>query len=177
MYGSVNEDDTSDLLEEFTQGWNERIEFKVCVNGQYEMRVESRWQLGLLTQLEQVSWHIRAVGTEGGSPNKAGSRPPCNLESMYLYHQCVTTVDKVEATGEPVKRLRKLRRQARLMLGYDAPLMVIADTVCGVCGGALTVARDASTSVRCIGTEDEEPCGNEYPQHTWISLLDGGSHA
>jgi hypothetical protein len=168
------DEDTADLLGEFTHGWYESIEFRVSINSHYEERVEARWQPSILEQLQQASWHIPAVGTEGGTPNKADSKPPCNLESLYLWQTCVHVVCAVQATGEPVKRLRGLRRQARLFLGYDAPLMVIKDTVCGTCGGSLTVARDASTSVRCIGTEDQEPCGTEYPRHTWIALLDGG---
>lgn len=176
MCGSVNDDDTMDLLAEFTEGFYERVEYqrRTKVDFELEQYVEARWQPGLLKQLEEASWHIPAVGTEGGTPNKAGSKPPCNLESLYLLQSCASTVRMVQQVGEPTKRLKSLRRQARLFLGYDAPLMVIKDTVCHTCGGALTVARDASTSVRCIGTEEEEACGTEYPRYTWIALLDGG---
>lgn len=69
--------------------------------------------------------------------------------------------------------LRKLVRSARIVLGYDTPQRMLADSVCGECGGALIVASDASTDVRCVGTPEAEPCGTIYRRWQWIELLEG----
>lgn len=71
--------------------------------------------------------------------------------------------------------LRKLVRSARIILGYDSPQRMLAQTVCGDCGGALIVADDATSDVRCIGTPDAAPCGNRYYRWDWINLLEGES--
>lgn len=69
--------------------------------------------------------------------------------------------------------LRKLVRSARIILGYDSPQRMLESTVCGTCGGALIVADDASTDVRCIGTPDAPSCGTRYYRWQWIDLLEG----
>lgn len=63
------------------------------------------------------------------------------------------------------------RNDARLLLGYERPTKMLADTVCGECGGALAVAGDASTAVRCTGTPTAQPCGRTYPHSEWLALL------
>lgn len=62
-------------------------------------------------------------------------------------------------------------RKARCMLGYDKPQVLLRDMVCGNCGGALCVASDASTDVRCIGTPALPSCGQVYARWDWLNLL------
>lgn len=62
-------------------------------------------------------------------------------------------------------------KRGRLMLGYDIRETILVDAVCGECGGTLVVAVDASSDVRCIGTEDNLSCGTRYPKATWLDLL------
>ncbi|MFE0101181.1 hypothetical protein [Streptomyces sp. NPDC059009] len=69
--------------------------------------------------------------------------------------------------------LRKRVRSARIILGYDAPQRMLKDSVCGDCGGALIVADDASSDVRCIGTPEAPSCGTKYFRWQWIELLEG----
>ncbi|MFH8405545.1 hypothetical protein ACH4FX_12330 [Streptomyces sp. NPDC018019] len=69
--------------------------------------------------------------------------------------------------------LGRLVRGARITLGHDAPQRMLADTVCGECGGALVVADDASSDVRCIGTPEAPPCGTKYFRWQWVDLLEG----
>ncbi|MFF0183531.1 hypothetical protein [Streptomyces sp. NPDC005244] len=78
-----------------------------------------------------------------------------------------------EVAGNVKEALRKHVRTARIVLGYDTRQHMLADTVCGVCGGALIVADDASTDVRCIGSPDTAPCGTRYYRWQWIDLLEG----
>jgi hypothetical protein len=172
----------TNLHDEFVTGFYERVEYQRRNQGELEQHVEARWHVGLLKQLEQAVWMPRAVGGEPGGGGKPKSRPPCDVEALTLLDDATERIGQAgQALVVPescdialhVRRLRKMRRSVRLFLGYEARMMVINDTVCGSCGGALTVARDASTSVRCIGTEDAPPCGNEYSRYTWISLLDG----
>lgn len=69
--------------------------------------------------------------------------------------------------------LRRRVRTARIILGYDSPMRMLAQVLCGNCNGALIVADDASTDVRCIGTPDAPSCGTKYPRWDWIKLLEG----
>ncbi|SOE25632.1 hypothetical protein [Streptomyces sp. OK228] len=88
----------------------------------------------------------------------------CAMASDSGYEQIVCDVKEV---------LRKRVRSARIILGYDTRQSMLADVVCGDCGGALVVADDASTDVRCIGTPDAAPCGTRYYRWDWINLLEG----
>lgn len=63
---------------------------------------------------------------------------------------------------------RKWVRDARKVLSYDLPEQMLADTVCGECGGGLAASTG---SVRCAGTPASAPCGTVYDKHTWVSLL------
>lgn len=69
---------------------------------------------------------------------------------------------------------RKWVHDARVLLGYESRKVVLADTVCGECGGALMVAVDATSDVRCAGTPATESCGTVYGRLEWISLLQSG---
>lgn len=62
-------------------------------------------------------------------------------------------------------------RKARIMLGYDKPDVMMESSTCHECGGALAVAADASTDVRCIGSPGALPCGQIYRRSDWIGLL------
>ncbi|MEV5595997.1 hypothetical protein [Streptomyces sp. NPDC052496] len=73
--------------------------------------------------------------------------------------------------------LHRRVRTARIILGYDVVHRMLAETVCGDCGGALSVADDASTDVRCIGTPETAPCGTRYYRWQWIDLLEGSGSA
>lgn len=65
-------------------------------------------------------------------------------------------------------------RMAKVMLGYEKPMAMLATMVCGDCAGALTVASDASSDVACIGTPISPPCGRVYPRWQWVDLLGEG---
>lgn len=71
-----------------------------------------------------------------------------------------------------LKDANQWTKRARILLGYDKPLVMLRDTVCGECGGGLAVATDASTDVRCVGTPEESPCGVVYPRFRWLEMVD-----
>lgn len=67
--------------------------------------------------------------------------------------------------------LHKWINKARIMLGYAKPYVQLASTTCHQCGGALAVASDASTDVRCVGTPTDPACGHVYRRENWLELL------
>lgn len=77
-----------------------------------------------------------------------------------------------EVVSETKEILRKRVRSARIILGYDTPVSVF-EYRCGECGGALIAAADATTDVRCIGTDDAPSCGMKYFRYQWAELLEG----
>lgn len=75
-----------------------------------------------------------------------------------------------ETARYAVRETRCWVRRARVVLGHEKPTSVLRDTVCGECGGALVVAADATTDVRCIGTPDTLSCGTVYERWRWLEL-------
>ncbi|MFD8117065.1 hypothetical protein [Streptomyces microflavus] len=69
-------------------------------------------------------------------------------------------------------RLRKWVRTCRLALSHDLRETMLADTVCGECGGALAVGKGEVTDVRCIGTPEAPSCGLRYKREDWLALLE-----
>lgn len=91
---------------------------------------------------------------------------PCITElAMKMqdeYPECIR-----EAARETARWVKK----ARVMLGYQKEDTLIQSTECGSCGGRLAVASDASTDVRCVGTDENQSCGHVYKRDQWLSLL------
>lgn len=158
------------LLDTFTLGWFETIEYT-----QHGVdKIEDRWQKGLIQQLSEFNHQVMRgrKSSEGGGGSKPLHPPmPISVEADELLGDIMGAM-----RNRQWGKLAALKDTARRFLDYDAGTMHIAGTVCHKCGGALVVARDASTSVRCTGTIglELEPCGQEYERSTWIALLGGG---
>lgn len=141
----------TELLNEFCYGWLE----------------DGRWQLGLLEQLQRDLSAIKSSKGDGPSGSKPKSKPPLNLADMDFYYECCDEVQRVSSDEDcPLGKLDRLRSRARVMLGYDVGVMQLPSVSCPQCGGALEVARDASSAVVCV-----ERCGIEYPTSSWLELL------
>lgn len=63
-------------------------------------------------------------------------------------------------------------RRARLMLGHDTRTTLLRDKVCGECDGQLAVAADATTDVRCVGTDERAGCGVIYERARWLDMAE-----
>lgn len=77
-------------------------------------------------------------------------------------------LETVEKTAE---RAQLWVKRSRVLLGYEPREMQLANTVCHSCGGALVVARDASSDVRCAGHPEAPACGQRYPRWAWLDIL------
>lgn len=199
------------------EGWDERIEFRVCVGGEFEIRVNTVRMAGLLDQLRNYSRDGDpgpASGAQRGSPNKAGSRPPGRVggfvlldeitcEAAYWLDRILTVTgqdrtqglkampglldaivlecQRIEDTNPGLVAdvacvTREWVRRARFLLAHEPGTAMFAGTVCGDCGGALAVSRDAAsaTSVRCIGGPAVAGCGRRYERGQWLDLYRAG---
>lgn len=103
--------------------------------------------------------------------------PLVNDKSLpVLLHNVVAMLGQVQHTKPGVvnrahRYARRWVRQSRLALGHDQRHVMLRSSVCGGCGGALMVAPDASTDVRCVGYPDGEGgCGTVYERAHWIEL-------
>jgi hypothetical protein len=63
---------------------------------------------------------------------------------------------------------RKWVKDARRVLSHEERASLLADTVCGECGGGLAAYR---TTVKCIGSPDTPSCGVVYGKDDWLDLL------
>lgn len=85
-----------------------------------------------------------------------------------------------------VARLRAVVSHARIVLGYDAPMVPLRDVYCPECGGSMHVRADASSAVWCAGTvplhgpatvDGAWPigwvrCDAKWPRGSWVKLLE-----
>lgn len=159
-----------------------------------EQRVTRVRQASLLDQLTgEASGYAptQLGGIRGGKPK---SKPPATLDMMELVgtiEQFVadrdgkTLRDRLRAlvsysmadstdlwTDWACAQVRRYIKTARIMLQYDVPSRVLRDVVCGECGGALVVAIDATSDVRCVGGEETTACGQVYRRYEWVDLLE-----
>lgn len=150
-----------DLTRQLTGRWNERIEYGVVISGEAEKRAENRSQDPLIDQLEALVSAVATMSGEGPGPTKIHAPLPGNFEA----HDLIMDLRR---------DLQQYVHRARLLLGYDVPMRMLADTVCGECGGGLMVADDASSDVICVGSPSTERCGRRYDHTEWIQLLGSG---
>lgn len=172
-------------------GWGERIVYHVLIAGQAEARVKAMRQQALIDQLEAVVVLTR-TGDGAPSSNKPGSRPPGTLEPGAILEKlavlaggrmCLRTRLRQLAESAPLMEddearniayeMGHLIRRARIHLGYDERPGMLADVVCGECGGALKTVREGSDiRIWCAGTPENDPCGSKYRLSEWLHLLD-----
>lgn len=204
---SVNEIEfLASIVGQHVDGWRERVEYGVVINGRAEARAKTVKQDPLLAQLKAAVHAFRMrESSEIGPAAKIVSPHPGNLEASDLLHRIedyAHTARKAMLSGLGQKERRKhalpttlrslvslaaelgdedytsavtasLRahaRQARLILGYDRPMVMLEGCVCGDCGGALVVATDAQSDVRCIGKPEEPSCRRIYYRWQWMEL-------
>lgn len=86
----------------------------------------------------------------------------------------IEALPTLETQPHIVREIRTYAQQwvlsARILLGYDKRKVLLPEAACGECGGVMSVAEDASSSVACV----DRSCGKEYPHTQWISLLNKG---
>jgi hypothetical protein len=140
-----------EIVHEFNTGW---IEFNIR-------------QVGLLHQLYGLAVDPPVVGGNGGSADKPHSKPPYDMEAMDFFDQCREEVHDVVYRDKSCKHLAELRLIARRKLGYDSPIIALANVSCHGCGSQLVVAEDASTAVSCTNKD----CDIDYPTTVWLDLL------
>ncbi|MEU3052247.1 hypothetical protein [Streptomyces griseus] len=82
--------------------------------------------------------------------------------------------DCEQSKPDTVREIRmhfaKWVRDARKVLSHDERASLLANTLCGECGGGLAAYRD---TVKCIGTPEASSCGVVYGKEDWLDLLGG----
>ncbi len=92
----------------------------------------------------------------------------------YQMTQIAETLGGDELVREVLKATDKWILSARHALNLTVSNAQFADTVCGNCGGGLTIAWDNSSEVKCIGSPAALPCGETYGMGDWIGLYEKG---
>lgn len=75
---------------------------------------------------------------------------------------------------ETLKLSERWVRQAKATLKMTVDDAMFEGVVCENCGGALAVAWDNQSDVRCIGSPADPPCGHTYPMSEWVALYERG---
>lgn len=88
----------------------------------------------------------------------------------------------IEAHPDQARELLKAARrwvsQAKRALKIEAESTIFDSVVCGNCGGGLSTpaGNRGDAAVRCVGTPDGPPCGEEYPPGEWLGLYQRSQH-
>ncbi|GGR51830.1 hypothetical protein [Streptomyces roseolus] len=92
-----------------------------------------------------------------------------------LPYQVAQFIDaRPDLAHDTLKLTDKWVRQAKSALRVNASDAMFGDTVCGNCGGGLSITWDNSSDVRCVGTPETPPCGETYPMSEWVALYEKG---
>lgn len=89
-------------------GWDERVEYRVRINGEFEDRANTVRMAGLLAQLKTYADDGDpgpANGAQRGSPNRGGSRPPGAVGGFLLLDEITGEINSwadrlLSETGE-----------------------------------------------------------------------------
>jgi hypothetical protein len=84
---------------------------------------------------------------------------------------CGSSILKDAEIAQVMQSLSAMVTRCREMLGHDSRRVMLANVVCHACGGALSVAQDASTDVECVGTPESGPCGVMYARTEWLRIM------
>jgi hypothetical protein len=79
--------------------------------------------------------------------------------------------DLIRIVRKSAVRWVDISRKALRLVVSDS---IFGSSVCGNCGGGLTVPWDNAGDVRCIGSPDVPACGESYPMSEWIRLYEEG---
>jgi hypothetical protein len=127
-------------------------------------------------QADRMLMWLRSRVTVVEQPTRASFRSP-ESKLREIQVMCGSSVLKDAECAQVLQSLSAMVSRCREMLGHDSRRIMLADKVCHVCGGALSVAQDASTDVECVGypnvsPEDSQgPCGVTYARLDWLGIM------
>lgn len=121
-------------------------------------------------QAERILLWLRQTITVCVQPQREQFRSPeSKLQEIRV--MCGTSTLKDAEIATVMQSLTAMVTRCREMLGHDSRRVMLADVVCHTCGGALSVAQDASTDVECVGTPESGPCGVTYARSEWLRIM------
>lgn len=121
-------------------------------------------------QAERIVLWLRERVTVVEQPGRAQFRS-AESKLREIRVMCGSSVLKDAEIAQVMQSLTAMVTRCREMLGHDSRRVMLANVVCHTCGGALSVAQDASTDVECIGTPESGPCGVSYARVDWLRIM------
>jgi hypothetical protein len=121
-------------------------------------------------QCDRMVMWLRERITVVVQPGRTQFRSP-EAKLSEIRVMCGSSSLKDAEIAQVLQSLTAMVSRCREMLGHDCRRVMLADMVCGTCGGALSVAQDASTDVECIGTPKSGPCGVTYARTEWLRIM------
>src|SRR5690606_24348559 len=122
-----------------------------------------------------VLWLRERVVVVAQPPRRDFRSPEAKLFEIKV--MCGSSSLEDAELAQVMQSLTQMVARCRERLGHDSRRVMLADVSCHVCGGALSVAQDASTDVECVGvpttdpTEAQEPCGVVYARSEWLRIM------
>lgn len=111
---------------------------------------------------------------EGGRDRSFASAPIEYVINGMAYQMTHIIESHPDLAQQLLKSTGKWVAQAKAALNQTVSDAMLGETVCGNCGGGLSVAWDNSSDVRCVGSPSEPPCGETYPMSEWVTLYERG---
>jgi hypothetical protein len=163
-------------------GWDEDGALSPIRSAGYRSAPPTTGALDLLTEIESgvaaLRIRLRAAAGRSRGPRRTTTNSLREIVGLALEVDDGLAVDTH-------RQIREWVNTARVLLCYDAPIVVLRDVYCPDCGGRLHVRADASSAVWCAGGPVQGPardgapwpvlygpCGMKWPQGAWIKLLE-----
>jgi hypothetical protein len=163
---SEKEQAIGDLAEQISilcNGWSERIEYAVRVNGHVEFRVETRKHPPLLVQLKMMTEKLVRPRQEGSSGGKAGTRPPGAFEAAALIDEIWRYAHDVRSEWRHDERLAVRTTVARTL-----------DSVLTLAGMQdVDAVRDVSWHLRKFARQGRVILGHDVPTRAYADSVCG----
>lgn len=136
---------------------------------------------GFLT-LDEITCDMYAffdrILEEGGRDRAIAIYPaPTLIRNVHYQATQIHKSGRHDLVREIDKKLRGWVAKARAALNHTVSDAMFGDTVCGNCGGGLTVPWDNNGDVQCVGTPASPPCGETYPMSEWVRLYEESKRA
>jgi hypothetical protein len=129
-------------------GWDTDGSLSALAGHGFESRTPATSATDLLADIITGTARLRAwLGSAAGRPAGAARTTSGALRELV---GLVLEVDD-ETADRTIATVRGWVNTARVLLGYDAPVVALRDAHCRICRGELHVRADASTAVWCAG--------------------------
>lgn len=115
---------------------------------------------------------IDRIYEDGGRDRMLATQPIHEVIGSLTYQMGQIVDSRPDLVRDAIKATGKWVNMARRTLNLQVADAMFEGVVCDNCGGALSIAWDNASDVKCIGSPSAPSCGHTYPMGEWMSLYE-----